>query len=286
MSGFSLDNFADSAPSLRGLRSLGAELLRLEHSTTRQNALEHGAYAMVGRWGKGAAAILPSLAIGWAECGFPTVEPSHRLAASFMATRVSEDAATSIAMPWRCFAVLAPSGLCRADWMIVVRSRDSDRVKLLTHYTNGDVSFGDEPSLAAWSDVSFVDAPDEAVNFEVQTKLVGRLLLGVCLELSTAPITRKPSTNKHIGKHRSGEPSSWTFRLSRNVNVNCVDAIRGWANGTGSQLTLQSLVRGHWKMQPFGPGRSERKAIHVEPYWRGPEDAPIAVRNHRLKGAA
>ena len=24
--------------------------------------------------------------------------------------------------------------------------------------------------------------------------------------------------------------------------------------------------------------------MHIEPYWRGPEDAPIAVRSHILKG--
>ena len=28
--------------------------------------------------------------------------------------------------------------------------------------------------------------------------------------------------------------------------------------------------------------RADRRWIHVEPYWRGPEDAPIALRSHKL----
>lgn len=41
------------------------------------------------------------------------------------------------------------------------------------------------------------------------------------------------------------------------------------------QLLVRSLVAGHWKMQPHGPNRSERKLIRIEPYWRGPLDAPV-----------
>jgi len=51
----------------------------------------------------------------------------------------------------------------------------------------------------------------------------------------------------------------------------------------GKSPTVQCVVAGHWKMQPCGPGGSERKRIFIEPYWRGPEDAPIAIRPHVLK---
>lgn len=33
-------------------------------------------------------------------------------------------------------------------------------------------------------------------------------------------------------------------------------------------------VRGHWRMQPCGPGRSERRRIWVDAHEKGPEDAP------------
>lgn len=81
-----------------------------------------------------------------------------------------------------------------------------------------------------------------------------------------------------------GPPKTWTFCLKRPV---VVDA-RHWLDGLGSgatrkQLAIQSLVRGHWKNQPCGDAAMDRKLIHIEPYWRGPEDAPIAVREHIMK---
>lgn len=43
----------------------------------------------------------------------------------------------------------------------------------------------------------------------------------------------------------------------------------GWA------LNHRVMVRGHWKMQPYGPHREQRRPIYVMPYLRGPLDAPL-----------
>jgi hypothetical protein len=37
-------------------------------------------------------------------------------------------------------------------------------------------------------------------------------------------------------------------------------------------------VRGHWRNQPFGPGRAQRRRIWIEPYIAGPEDKPLKAR--------
>lgn len=37
------------------------------------------------------------------------------------------------------------------------------------------------------------------------------------------------------------------------------------------------LVRGHWRWQPCGPGRTERVRIWISPYVKGPEDKPLVV---------
>lgn len=44
------------------------------------------------------------------------------------------------------------------------------------------------------------------------------------------------------------------------------------------KLAKRFIVRGHWKRQPVGPERAERKMIFVEPYWKGPADAPAIAR--------
>jgi hypothetical protein len=53
--------------------------------------------------------------------------------------------------------------------------------------------------------------------------------------------------------------------------------------GTGNKLSVHHLVAGHWKKQPCGERRKERKLIWVSPYWRGPEDGPLREAVHVLK---
>lgn len=43
-------------------------------------------------------------------------------------------------------------------------------------------------------------------------------------------------------------------------------------------LAQRFIVRGHWKEQPFGPGRTQRKLIFVQPYWKGPAGSPVVSR--------
>ena len=37
------------------------------------------------------------------------------------------------------------------------------------------------------------------------------------------------------------------------------------------------VVRGHWRWQAHGVGRAERKRLWIDPYIKGPEDAPLVV---------
>lgn len=48
---------------------------------------------------------------------------------------------------------------------------------------------------------------------------------------------------------------------------------------TASQRELMSrfMVRGHWRNQVHGPGRSLRKRMWIEPYWKGPENVTEAL---------
>jgi hypothetical protein len=46
--------------------------------------------------------------------------------------------------------------------------------------------------------------------------------------------------------------------------------------------TIQWIVRGHWRNQPHGKDRAERRRIWIQPYWKGPDDAPRLLREHRV----
>lgn len=48
---------------------------------------------------------------------------------------------------------------------------------------------------------------------------------------------------------------------------------------TGRTYTHRWMVRGHWRQQAYGPGRSQRRTQYVEPYIKGPAGAPLLARD-------
>lgn len=44
---------------------------------------------------------------------------------------------------------------------------------------------------------------------------------------------------------------------------------------SGRKLTVRHMVRGHWTHQAHGPGHSQRRLQWIDPYIKGPKDAPL-----------
>ncbi len=241
----------------------------------------------------------------WASCGFPQVVIGHRLAASLMATRFAPDVAEAIRPPWAAYVVVLPTGLVplldrtaneerAADYLLVERDQNFSLV-IAEVASSPFFLAGTAPSLAPFENVR-EDARDDWEVFgeyapeardSRTVDLLWRLVAGIELELTDRARVRvagKGSASR--GRRPRGEPEGRTYVLTREVVVDCRAAIRDRIFGVrASAPSVQVLVRGHWKWQPHGPENHQRKWIHVEGYWRGPEDAPIAVRNHELRGA-
>jgi hypothetical protein len=49
------------------------------------------------------------------------------------------------------------------------------------------------------------------------------------------------------------------------------------------QLSSRFIVQGHFRNQPYGEGRSSRKLIFIEPFWKGPEYAEVVNKQHLIK---
>jgi hypothetical protein len=43
----------------------------------------------------------------------------------------------------------------------------------------------------------------------------------------------------------------------------------------GRKIGVRFAVKGHWRNQPYGPGREKRRLILIPPHLKGPEDAPF-----------
>lgn len=139
-------------------------------------------------------------------------------------------------------------------------------------------------------DGTMVRAPlDADEEFKGQTQRITgamRRMFAGCVVEMMSPKSHAGGSGDSSRKRKMDRPTtSATTVLRREVVVDCRDWLTSYmSHETDRTLTVQTLVRGHWKRQPCGPASSERRYVHIEPYWRGPEGAPIAVRSHVMKG--
>lgn len=80
-------------------------------------------------------------------------------------------------------------------------------------------------------------------------------------------------------------PLPRSFRRHSNLTVNTVRVIRlrrsehKPTNGESEvEWSHRWLVNGHWRNQPYGPGKMERKLIWISPYVKGPDDKPFVPK--------
>lgn len=115
--------------------------------------------------------------------------------------------------------------------------------------------------------------------------LAARLVVGVCVLMTERAefSDRRVRMSTPLGsfaRRLGADPESRLYTLTRPVRIDVRPSLDVFLRGDSRTPTVQSLVAGHHKRQPCGPGGLDRKWIYVEPYWRGPEDGPIAVRPH------
>ncbi len=256
--------------------------------------------------------------LDWARCAFPEVHVEEKAAASWMLSSIPRECIPDdIGTPWGCFLVRIPVGMCANAQMsrdkgwestvwfshaFVRRLRSGNwRVSAHSEYHVGTGMIMDlgstlnalaecarvrpaqfsESGSMEWTDEDVCDGSLEAGRF------VARFVLGAILEIANSGSTVRAGGKaalKRAAARQRGEPREWVFQLRPPVILDCREIVRSCAAGGGIPPSVQTLVRGHWKNQRHGPGGALRKFIHVEPYWRGRDDAPIAVRPHILRG--
>jgi hypothetical protein len=134
-------------------------------------------------------------------------------------------------------------------------------------------------------------APAEITDTDERTSLMLAKLFAHLALLMTDSKNVKPVGRAHgrpAPAHQSGNqrkcpwPVRRVFQITTPVRHDFRAAIGDYIRHGGSPPSVQGIVTGHWKMQAHGTGRQLRRRQWIEPYWRGPEDAPIALRPHKL----
>jgi|GEM_PF-3754414 len=109
-----------------------------------------------------------------------------------------------------------------------------------------------------------------------------RLVVSLCLHLTAhrpAPLRQRPSRvfAERVRAVGLPEPQDWLpTEIPAPKEVMAELSSSGATTSPSGELTIRHVVRGHWKMQPYGPGRSDRKLIRIEPYWRGAGDVALS----------
>lgn len=240
----------------------------------------------------------------WARNGFPSIRlPGALLANSLMSTGVSRELVAYIEPPWDAFSIAIPSGILSVQHGSDGESEPATRLRVFRR-----------PATKEWTliveggslQIHIAGLPTDAlcdpvtkgmnINTDDDWSLSGRdrrvmrmacsLVVGVVLLFDRA---HARFTKKKLPKSRGRsvqQPTVREYILTRPVVVDTSEYVREFiehgSDARGPQR-VQTLVRGHWKNQPHGPKAASRKLIHVEPYWKGPEDAPIGIRPHIIK---
>lgn len=116
--------------------------------------------------------------------------------------------------------------------------------------------------------------------FELSEARVGHLVAAFAHWLSSLAghAGRSPGVQQEKAAPGQGREPNWVsygdgIRLSPELVAVADDIARGECSYTRVALSKRFVVRGHFRRQPHGPGRAERKTIWVAPHWKGPEGA-------------
>src|SRR6185503_17539198 len=85
--------------------------------------------------------------------------------------------------------------------------------------------------------------------------LLERLLVGIALEFAYNPSNREHQRAGARNEQRRPppKPNFDSIVLKRPISINCAPAVREYLHGAKARApTVQTLVRGHWKMQAHG----------------------------------
>lgn len=242
----------------------------------------------------------------WYDSGLPVLQIGHKLAASYMATRMPAALIDEVQPPWATFVIEVPTGMLHIDdyaskqraeirsvmvgrwrtgkdelhWSYIAHTDGMANLWLKQPLLSGMVS--PLPTSEGLSQAAFMS---EKLNDEESrvSELLGRLIINCMVHKTEGEGVKSVGKHHGVGSARNGtEPTRRVFQLCRAVTCDVRASIRDYLGGHGTSPTVQTLVSGYWRSQQYGPRNTLRRRQFIEPAWRGPETANIVQRAHKL----
>jgi hypothetical protein len=238
----------------------------------------------------------------WGKSGFARIELGHKLSAALCLT----DVPSSVPSPWDHWSLVVPAGMFETTIVVgndpVLKTAieriwcKGSEIQFIVYAVNKS-GFVDDESLNKYrhllgsvciqefSGVEFMDGS------KFRQTLVN-LARGVCL-----CVTDKSQERKGKWGHAQSERLSKKFPSLENISgekyvigkpieidlrKDLEEYLHNESNGKESPR-FQFLVRGHWRNQRFGPGRTQSRPQWIHPFWKGKEEMRVLLRPYEIK---
>ena len=122
--------------------------------------------------------------------------------------------------------------------------------------------------------------PLDAGAMDRAVQLVVSLSMHLATTRAQSVAPRHESARGRIGAVGLPEPKDWVVaRVTMPKEIG--EAVRKQGASLNRDLTVRHVVRGHWRMQPYGTGRAQRRPTWIAPHWRGegPEALTKTIRS-------
>jgi hypothetical protein len=241
----------------------------------------------------------------WGYYGAQSVVMPHTYAAALMATD-AHNAIGGQQLPWPTFEIQVPPGLLLSShgevfnilvceippWVTLAPMLRSVKYFVIYNdtcstgqrcYDSLEALFGDEFTKGSGT---YVTEPlNELFSEDHENRLwsmITRLVAGVVLAVTMARSEKPAVYAAGPKREKHGTLKANVHKLGQAVTIDCRQAIRDYVGGTRrNELTVSTLVRGHWRNQAYGERWSQHRLQWIQPFFKGA--GPLTQRPTHLK---
>ena len=202
----------------------------------------------------------------WHDSAFARLEIPEKLAASFVLTD-----APSVPCSWGAVSIIMPPNVCepvRRIWCW--NNQETGMIEVNASVSSGKGHLVRRPEI-------------EKHQLEILTRIARSAMFA--LGENPKPV-RNAKPFENASKRKGGTPSGALYRIGSTIKIDLrKEATEAWEGKSrkGVSPTVQFVVRGHWRNQACGTGQRSRRRIHIEPYWKGPEESRVLLRTHSIE---
>jgi hypothetical protein len=143
------------------------------------------------------------------------------------------------------------------------------------------------------TDVSFIGDKEVGAATLSLMHVVGRLVLNFALYVTSSEAPEPNGKPARAAPVRPSRPESaaitprvWLvgneIKLAKEVREAAHAAAREGHGRMPWRISARFMVRGHFREQPYGPGRSLRRRQWIAPFWKGEESAVALARQYAV----